>query len=173
MHNEDEDIARTLKQLSSKGGFSVPPGYFNRLKLHVTEQTTRAESNEDNPGLKVPEHYFEQSRERILARTTGNKTSSKPVLQVWYKRNITRYAAAAVVILTASIVLFVNNKQRPSFTAMKVSDEEIMQYLEYTDLREMQVTDVSFAATDAGLPVTSEEQYIINQTDEQSIIEEL
>jgi len=172
MNNEYDDIDHALKQLPVKGGFTVPHGYFQRMKVHVLDQTTGTGTT--SPSLTdVPEGYFDQLRERILTQTT--LVTPKPALKVWYKRNITRYAAAAAVVLTCSIVLLLNPQTVPSMAQLEATDEEILQYLEHnSDLRDVQTLDVSFASeVSVTTPTVHEEQEIINQTDEQSIIEEL
>jgi N-acetylneuraminic acid mutarotase len=171
MHNEYEDIDHALKQFPATGGFTVPHGYFQRMKQHVLDQTTRT-GNDTVSIADVPEEYFDQLRAKILAQTT-QKTQEKPALQVWYKRNITRYAAAAAVIIFSSAIVLINRQSTPSMATLDASEEEIIQYLEHnTDLRDVQVIDVSFAS-EVSVPTIHEEQEIINQTDEQSILEEL
>jgi hypothetical protein len=171
MNNENEEIDDSLlKHLETEGGFKVPHGYFNRLKQHVLDQTTGTPIDEQS-GFQIPEGYFGQSREQILLKTTGIKAN--PILKVWYKRPILRYAAAAAVIMTSSILFWPFQRQDASMVQINVSDEEIIQYLGQSDVHDIPVTEVSFVSSEVEAPVSVQENYIINQTDEQSIIEEL
>ncbi|MES2558780.1 MAG: hypothetical protein V4590_03515 [Bacteroidota bacterium] len=157
-HTDDS----TLKALRTEGGFSVPVGYFANMRKQVLEQTTGSEANDS---FQVPDGYFDRSRAAILAQTT-----LKPqTVRLWYTRSLVKYAAAAMVLVTCTISLLWY-QQSPS-NLQSMTDDEIILYLEENGVRDIPVSEVSFVVNEA--PANSEEKYLINNADEQSLIEEL
>lgn len=164
MHTENDHIDDSnLKNLRTEGGFTVPVGYFENMRTHVLKQTTGQETDKT---FEVPEGYFEQSRTAILAQT-----ALKPkTVRLWYTRSLAKYAAAAVVLLTSALT-FVLYRQQHQPNLQSMSDDEIILYLEEEGVRDIPVSEVSFAVNEA--PANGEEKYLMNNADEQSIIEEL
>lgn len=158
MHHDQEEADDTkLKGLDVNGGFTTPPQYFSHLHNHILNRTVRISS-------EVPEGYFERSRSAILQKTIGTVPVSKP-LTVWYRRPLYKYVAAASVMVCLSLVLWSPKQSTSTITSENISEEEIMNYLEHTDLRDVNIIDVNFSSlSPAGAEV---EQYIISQSDDQ------
>jgi hypothetical protein len=164
MYNENDSIDdNKLKSLHTEGGFGVPVGYFQNMRKQVLEQTTgyREENN-----FVVPEGYFEHSRETILAQTIGKK----PAMHRWSNHAAVKYSAAAVVLLS-SMLAFVVYKQQHQRPLASMSNDDIILYFEEDGVRDIPVSEVSFVVNET--PANSEEKYLMNHADEQSIIEEL
>jgi hypothetical protein len=174
MKDESDTNDDMLRELDTQGGFRVPAGYFVQLNRNIRKQT--AGIADETGGFTAPEAYFEISRNRILEQTTGLETG-KPALKIWYKRAITRYAAAAVIITGTFFSFYLPGEQKKpvAIAQTEITDEDIIEYFEVTDVRDIPATEVSFASVtpEPAVAVTPEEHYIILQTDEQSIIEEL
>ncbi len=167
MDNEYEHIDDSkLKALKVSGGFSVPPHYFNQLRNHVLEETVGSQKRD----LNVPEGYFERSRMAILQKTVGS--TPQPQLTVWYKKAFLKYAAAAVLMATITVGFWIARQPTIPESIATISDEEILDYLEKEDMRDVPISEVSFTSISTSA-VTEEETYIINQTDEQILLEEL
>jgi hypothetical protein len=167
MHQEYDNIDESkLRSLEVSGGFSVPHGYFTQMRGFVLEQTTGAEINRG----QVPEGYFERSKLAILQKTVG---TAKSKLTVWYNRPVFRYSAAAGVLLVAGSIFLFNVSSTQNIQTASISDEEILMYLEQSDVQDVSMSEVSFAATTGDQKNTAEETYIVNQTDEQVLLEEL
>lgn len=164
MHNENDPIdERKLKTLLTEGGFITPIGYFENMRKHVLQHTTQQQIEET---FNVPDGYFEQSRIAILAQTVN----SPQTVRLWYTRPFVKYAAAAIVVLASTLTFWVN-KPQPSKDLQSMSDEEIILYFDEQGVRDIPVSEVSFAVNET--PANSEEKYLMNNADEQSIIEEL
>ncbi|MES2781043.1 MAG: hypothetical protein V4651_14215 [Bacteroidota bacterium] len=164
MHTEnDHTDDSNLKALRTEGGFTAPVGYFEQMRKHVLQQTTGLEADEN---FQVPVGYFDKSRMAILAKTTA-----KPVaIRLWYTRSFVKYAAAAVVLLTTTFS-YVLYQQQSQSNLQSMTDDEIIMYLEAEGVRDIPVSEVSFVVNET--PANSEEKYLMNNADEQSIIEEL
>jgi hypothetical protein len=164
MYSDNEHIDDSkLKGLGSTGGFTTPPGYFKQLQSHILTQTTGGSSS--NP--EVPEGYFDQARLAIIQKTT-----QRPQLVVWYRKPLVKYAAASLVLISLSFVVWFNQLPANHHMAkVNISDEEILHYFERSDLKDIPITAISFTSSTTTL--SDEETYIINQADEQLILEEL
>jgi hypothetical protein len=168
MYSEQDEIDDlNLRKFGVRGGFTVPPQYFDRLRGHILEQTTGLE--ESLPHAGVPDGYFERSRAAILAKTSG-AAPVKP-LQVWYNKPLYRYAAAAVAVFTLSVIFWLpRHSTTTAAAAAAISDEDILHYLETSDLRDITIYEAGFnAVAPSNIEV---EQYIIDHSNEQ-LLEEL
>lgn len=166
MHTEYDEINdEGLKRLDVSGGFETPPLYFGHLRTHILNRTTRADQNQ--PAL--PDGYFEQSKAAILAKTSRKTPKT---INLWYTQPVFRYAAAAGIVATLTVSLWPSRlPMEQHISAANISDEEIIHYLEQNDLRDINLSDINFNYTD---PSSNEvEQYIINQSDEQLLVEHL
>jgi hypothetical protein len=124
--------------------YSLPGGYFSALPVNtasIAEGDYLPEVlkglNNTNP-YRVPQGYFESLPEAIVSRVTA---PGAKVINGMFKRNIFKYAAAAVItgiVLIAGFFIFENrtgSQQLVSDVTLKekasqASDEEIISYLQ-------------------------------------------
>lgn len=149
-----------LKAIKTKGGFTVPQSYFENMRTHVLQQTSQTPKEKF---YSVPDGYFETSRAAILAQTSHKKST----VRLWYKLSITKYAAAAIILISATLYL---TKSSIQSNLQSMSDDDIILYLEENS-NDINITDISFVVQSTQL--NNEDHYLINTIDEQSIIEEL
>lgn len=161
MYQEGENVDDSkLRGLKVTGGFTTPPHYFSHLQNHILNRTSRAHDYQS----EVPDSYFESSRSAILQKTIGSAPVVKP-LTVWYQRPAYKYTAAASLMFCLSLVFWLPKQTGIAVSAANISEEEIMLYLERSDLRDVNIVDVNFtSATPASADV---EQYIISQSEDQ------
>lgn len=167
--------------MESENGFTIPEGYFQSARERILSKTINGKALEMRDGFLTPANYFESSKKEILSKTTLKKEKVKNrFLEKLYIANATihpyiRIAAIALIIGGAGIFLF----QLPQFQspAQRIafeepSTEEILAYVENSN--EFSVNEISYITpAEADLPVSLEEDYLINQADEQLITEEL
>jgi len=154
-------------------GFTVPSNYFDGLKSQILFQTTKKEAL--TSGFEVPEGYFKQLKVSTLAQTTKN---NQPYLSLFATSPIFKFAAAAIFIASLGIVLKpALNTSNNNLTAQHapISSDEIISYMSQTGTNDIPVSEISTVAFHPTLevPPSSEEDYIINQTDEHLIIDVL
>jgi hypothetical protein len=152
-----------LKALKTDGGFNVPTGYFEQLRTRTFEATMNASKNTHE--FNIPPSYFEKSKSQILSKTIH----SKPALKVWYQKPLLKYAAAALFIGTSLFAWYINTPLH-SVEPTAISNEEIVNYLEQTDIREMPLTEVYVASME--IPALTTEE-ILTQTEDYTLTEEL
>lgn len=169
MNNENEHIDDSkLRSIRTSGGFTHPDDYFEQSRSSILAQVLASKSNP----AQVDDAYFKHTRHQIILKTIGTDSDHKPVI-IWHRRPLFRYPAAAILLLSISTGLWFNlNSGNKLSSTANLSDEEILQYLQQTDLRDLPMTEVSFTLID-NKTTTEEENYIINQTDEQTLLEEL
>jgi hypothetical protein len=182
MKEDDNDIDDSfLKGLAISGGFSVPENYFEKSIMGLKSITSQPEpllniKNKEG-GFEVPENYFEKSANQILEKV-GAKQGKKIHLNTWF--TLTKVAAVLIAIIGLSYVLIVKTKQKQTFSEQlnNVSEEEIIDYLAKNDVKTEWITKAVFSSENQ-LPSTVNsknkevEQYLIDNTDEQTLIEEL
>ena len=138
---ELEQLSPLLSKAPKAMPFSVPAGYFSQLPADSASQ-------DDLPAILngvdktrpygIPQGYFEQLPAAVLNRV---QTPGAKVITGSFRRNIFRYAAAAVITgiaVTAGFFIFekgTNTQQLVSDTKLKekaaqASDEEILNYLQ-------------------------------------------
>jgi hypothetical protein len=167
MYHDPENVDDSkLKGLGVTGGFTTPPFYFSHLQNHILNRTSRATDFQS----EALEDYFKQSRSAILQKTVGSATVPKP-LTVWYHRPVSRYLAAASLTICLSLVFWLPKQTATQTAAATLSEEEIMLYLERSDLRDVNMIDVNF--TSASPASADVEQYIISQSEDPLLLENL
>ena len=155
VENVDEELmilSPLLNQLEKKTPFKVPEGYFEDLTGNVLDGAKAIELvNEELENFsplmsslkhinayKVPENYFQQLPHEVLHMARKQPTK---VVSLFARKKILRYAAAAIVtgVLVVSSFFFFNGNQssniaNPVADIQRVSDEEIINYLDYQDI---------------------------------------
>ena len=146
---ELELLSPLLSGLDKNPPFSLPPGYFKELSANVVAGMRAVEfvrdELEDTPALlgglneketyQVPAGYFESLPEKIVQRLGGARQPAR-VVSLTKAGSWIRYAVAAAVvglILTGSLLYFNRNNggaEDPASGLVKVSDQEIVNYLE-------------------------------------------
>jgi hypothetical protein len=164
MNNEYDDIDdNKITTFKGKGGFVVPDGYFDQSRNAIL---ALALASAENPA-QLSNDYFERSRIKILSKSTSRKAK----ISVWFRKPLFRYTAAAVVIFSIATIFWFQMPGTNTIDLANISDEEILEYLQTTDLKDLPMSEVSFASSTQ--QSTAEETYIISQTDEQTLLDEL
>ena len=154
-------------------GFTVPSNYFDGLKSQILFQTVKKDAVKS--GFEVPDGYFNQLKVATLAQTTKN---NQPYLSLFATSPVFKFAAAAIFIASLGIVLKpALNTSNSDLTAQHapISSDEIINYMSQTGTNDIPISEISTVAFHPTLEVTpnSEEDYIINQSDEHLIIDVL
>lgn len=114
--------------------FEVPTNYFDSLgseiKATIYLASKKDSLNSKNEGFTLPNHYFEISKAEIIAKIDLKKSSFKKIISLKF----IRYAAAACVLLTTSVGIYLNVKQSNNinYQLSKVSGDAIENYLKQT-----------------------------------------
>ena len=133
VNKELKELAPILSELPKKNGAEVPEGYFQRVEQQILSQIFISGSV-DTSELQVPCGYFDRLESDVIDVICQNdpKESSKGKM-VWFsKLKFLQYAAAAFVILFASVWLLFNMNNHDVIsedTAMENTDV----YLEYLE----------------------------------------
>jgi hypothetical protein len=135
--NEQIITRITLEELAGDGtedGFTLPEGYFEALGGNIQSRIALEEiTASHHKSFAVPDNYFEDLQERILAKTAETK-QEKTVKIRKLSGSWLQYAAAACVTLMIGTGIFLNySKKQDSDIASalsKVPDQEIVNYLE-------------------------------------------
>ncbi|MFC3199002.1 hypothetical protein ACFOET_15365 [Parapedobacter deserti] len=120
-----------LLEITSQTGFSVPASYFDSLKEQLlTERKLKEKVGE--AGFFVPASYFAELQRNITSQTS--ERSATPVRHLNH-RSWVAYAAAACLALLVGIAgvfrLVDSGDTAPSSVLAAVSDQEILNYLEF------------------------------------------
>ncbi len=164
MNFEKEHIDNELLG-KPEGGFTVPDNYFENLEKDVLRKTT-------GNGFIVPEGYFESLHQDIL-----NKTGKQPkIIRLKVSRRIITGIAASLILLSGLYLLINKTEpvQTPQFSETKLkelSDEDILNYVDVSDIKDAHIVETAFKPEDKMQKQV--EDYLINNTEEQLIIEEL
>lgn len=88
--------------------FSVPENYFEQLTSQIQTKVAISQINLKKDGFDTPKNYFETLQGKII-----DKTSQKPTKTIRiFTSVISKYAAAACVVLISAVVLFINPNNR-------------------------------------------------------------
>ncbi|MCJ0742848.1 hypothetical protein [Pedobacter montanisoli] len=95
---------------NSTGGFSAGKNFFEEQKQQILNQVSLLNQTTANTGFNVPKSYFDQLNSAILAKTANTNTSRPKTVKLWI--SVTKYAAAACVILIGSIFFYINQQSK-------------------------------------------------------------
>ena len=109
VNKELNDLAPILAALPKKSGAEVPEGYFKRVEQQILSQIFISESVDRSESM-VPDGYFERLESDVIDVICQNdpKEYSKGKMVWLSKMKFLQYAAAAVVILFASVWMVFN-----------------------------------------------------------------
>ncbi|MFA6260732.1 MAG: hypothetical protein WC760_04645 [Bacteroidia bacterium] len=155
-----------LRSLPVKGGFTVPDGYFEDQKSRLLFRL-RQEGNAIQ-GLEVPEGYFEQSKARILKRTVEQPKKSLSLVN----RPFFRYAIAASMILVSGISFNLLRDQQTT-TQKTITSTDVLQYMEVNGATELSAAELINLLPASAVSTSAEENYLLEQSDNTLIFEEL
>jgi len=161
-------LSPLLSGMDKKSPFEAPAGYFNELAGSLTAGIQAVEFVNDelenqSPLMarlkrkgtyEVPEGYFEHFPENMLNRVKGQHKGEGKLISFPGRKAWLRYAAAAAVtgiLLTTGYFLFNGSNKvgvDPLNGLSKVSDQEIMNYLDNQDLPLADITSNSTAILD-------------------------
>ncbi len=92
------------------GGFSTEKSFFEEQKQQILNQVALLNQTTANTGFSVPDGYFDQLNSAILAQTIHTSVSKPKTIKLW--ASVTKYAAAACVILIGSIFFYINQQSK-------------------------------------------------------------
>ena len=159
MQELNDHIDKNIKALPTEGGFKVPAGYFDDLKVLIHYQTVYA--HQQAQSTENLEDYFTTSRKQILSKTTRHNSRSAVLLV-----QFTKYLSVAASLLVVVGALFwMYQPSQKSTPSHHLSDEEIIGYLQQDPTGELQIDEVVNAIPVHALPVeTNEEDYLMIET---------
>ncbi len=129
-----------MQQEQKKDGFGVPDAYFDRLTDRIKDgifvESLKNES-ENVGGWTVPQGYFPDLEQRILAKTAKLEDSSRVKLRepVKLRRLEKRRTPAWLAYAAAACMLFVgglfikNSMNTPELDLGTIPEEELVNYL--------------------------------------------
>lgn len=116
--------------VGKKEAFEVPDLYFDDLEHQIINEI-KMRDLVSNDGFSTPDGYFEQSQSTILRQVKGKSGKGKII-----NFNFFRYAAAACILLTTSIGIYINiqHQENISYQLSKIPDDALESYLQmHTD----------------------------------------
>lgn len=116
--------------VGKKDAFEVPDLYFEDLENQIINEV-KIRDLVSKDGFSTPEGYFQQAQSALLNQT---KTKSNKGKIIYF--NLMRYAAAACILLTTSIGIYINiqHQENVSYQLSKIPDDAIENYLQtHTD----------------------------------------
>lgn len=116
--------------IGKKDAFDVPDLYFEELEDQIISQV-KIQDLVSGDGFSTPDGYFEKSQS-ILLNQVKTKTEKGKIINF----NFFRYAAAACILLTTSIGIYLNiqHQENVSYQLSKIPDEALENYLQmHTD----------------------------------------
>ena len=148
------------------GGFETPEGYFEALSLALIRKTA-------GNGFRVPAGYFDTLAGRIAGQVKPAPAKKLIIFTPAARRTLIGLAAAAAIV--CGFFFFRQGPQptQNTGTAMdKVSDEEIINYVDVSDLSDQKLMEFASNTEDKAVKQT-EEAYILGSTDDMLIPEDL
>jgi hypothetical protein len=109
-----------------KNEFEVPENYFDTLKQQIETQVNLPDVEE--AAFNIPAGYFENNKSAILAKVNPTKAKFTKVVSLVFLR----YAAAACILLTTSLGIYLNTLEISSNAQAlsKIPTEELELYLQ-------------------------------------------
>jgi hypothetical protein len=132
-NNYFEDLSSRLKSEANlldlagmKNEFNIPENYFGHLKQQIENQINLPEVQENI--FNTPAGYFENNKLTILAKVNPPKVKLRKVLSLAF----IRYAAAACILLTTSLGIYLNTLEISSNAQAlsKIPTEDLELYLQ-------------------------------------------
>lgn len=155
-----------LKSLPVTGGFTVPEGYFEDQKSRLLFRI-RQEGSEI-PGLQVPDGYFEDAKARILKRTVEQPKNTLSLVH----RPFFRYAIAASLILASGISFNLLRNQQ-TVTQKTITSTDVLQYMDINGATDLPAAELINLIPVSNAPASAEENYLLQQSDNTLIFDEL
>lgn len=127
--------ANLLELAGKKNEFNVPENYFENLKQQIGNQINLPDFQANI--FNTPEDYFENNRLTILAKVNPPKDKLRKVLSLAF----IRYAAAACILLTTSLGIYLNtleiNSNANALSKIPTEDLELylQQNIEFSDVQ--------------------------------------
>jgi len=161
MNNENENINFELPG-DREGGFMVEDTYFEKMHADIISKTSQN-------GFVVPDKYFESLQLKIEKKVRPQKT-------IRLKKNYTQIAIgiAASILLISGLFIYKSFNTKSQYAEVRInelSDEEIINYVDVSDINDIHIYEASVKSENK--TPDQVEEYIINNTDEQTISDEL
>ncbi|MGY3052861.1 hypothetical protein ACVWYG_001057 [Pedobacter sp. UYEF25] len=87
-------------------GLQIPDDYFKTLSSKIETNITLIQNIKQESAFTVPENYFSQLQDRIVARTIDDKVKKAPKILKLLQRDLVKYATAACLLLVSSFGLY-------------------------------------------------------------------
>ena len=151
------------EQIGKNNEFKIPENYFQNLKLDLEKQINLPIQKED--GFSIPNGYFENNKLTILSKINPPKLKITKVISLAF----VRYAAAACILLTTSLGIYLNTLEINSNAQAlsKIPTEELELYLqqnlesgEVQTLIENITSDILFSIEETEFKQTDISEYL-------------
>ena len=116
-------------RFESEEEFNIPANYFKQLPSRIEERIAieNIQSLAPSPGFSVPEAYFTELSNRIQSKLAEQKPERKKnIFNSW----ISYSAAACITLILGTAVYFNSTVYTMGRDLSKVSDQEIINYLQ-------------------------------------------
>jgi hypothetical protein len=120
----NESVFVAALQANHKPNFKVPDGYFEALSTQLQATIALEElTSTRETGFTTPKNYFKSSLEEIKAKTT----SPSKVRKLWLFSPISKYSAAASVIVLLTGAWFFNSRlETQEIRKSEIANEQIL-----------------------------------------------
>jgi hypothetical protein len=103
LNNRLKSEVNLMDLTANKKDFDLPQNYFEKLKQEIESQVSLPQQQEHL--FNTPNGYFENNKINILAKINPEKSNFKKVISLAF----IRYAAAACILLTTSLGIYLNS----------------------------------------------------------------
>ena len=166
MKEEYSNIDEWRVQHHCSGGFTVPDQYFALASQEILKKTADAAIGKTG-SFRTPNDYFEVSQQQIMQKIRDKKTKRITLYTRW-----SIGIAAAFIAVSTVILVTKQPSHQSSFSAAlaQVSDEEIVNYAGADAMMDNQLFEMAVYAEPKSQQI---EEYIMNQSNEDLLIEDL
>ena len=145
----------------------VPEGYFESLQDEITAKITLDALNlPKQEGFAVPQRYFDKINDNILSKVSGSEASTPKVRKLWPNR-MTRYAAAACLVLISGFAIYMNqdslfDSTRESNTTVSVTEDPMLWDIDEQTIVDQMESGTKGNSTNTSATSAELEDYILN-----------
>jgi hypothetical protein len=145
----------------------VPEGYFESLQDEITAKIMLDALNlPKQEGFAVPQGYFDKINDNILSKVSEGEASEPKVRKLW-PNHMTRYAAAACLVLISGFAVYMNQDSlfsttRESNTTVSVSEDPMLWDIDEQTIRDEMDSGTSGNSTNTSATSAELEDYILN-----------
>jgi len=159
-----------LKNLRNIGDFGVPEKYFDQSKASILSKI-----NVD-ADFTVPNNYFETSKVQFLSKISTQQAKKVNLISSFNWQFVSGIAAIFIAIILLFTFLNINKNNTLNANLNKVSEAEMIEYLANNDVKIEWINELNPEIKTVSKKDENNkeiEQYLLEHTDEQALLEEL